>query len=263
MESINLLIVYFVNIGLLWLFLGIFTLYQTSTSVMKKKGYNEEYIVFQKKDCRSRNLGIALGLPIIELFAAFITWLIFGELNTMKHLWCIVLISFICIIPFPIMDMKKTNKEYKKLAVQTKTDVVIDLNYRILHMVFKPRWELVTSIYYILYAVFFHLGNYLGIIHISIVWALYLIARSWKNMTRQSMKDGYIVIFILMTFNNLLAMYHLIRIIFLNDAQVEWIGLFSGILLAVILLGKQVYYIDRFPRFKRKLKEQECKYAQI
>ena len=58
-------------------------------------------------------------------------------------------------IPFPVMDMRETNKKYKNLAVKTNSDVMIDLNYRIIHLALNPLLEIISSLIFIIYFIEF------------------------------------------------------------------------------------------------------------
>ncbi len=103
----------------------------------------------------------------------------------------------------------------------------------------------------------------MGIIHLIIVWLLYMGARSWKNMIRQSIKDGYIGIFILMVFNHVLVMYHFGWRIIRRFTYLGWIEITFGAVLAVLLVGKLIYYLCRSSRFKRELKKQDCAHVPV
>ncbi len=239
--------------GFLWICLLIVTLYQTNTSILRKKGYDEEYIAFLKEDSKERNLGIAVAVPLILVFSGFVVWLIFGELSSMKHLFLLVVIWFLCIIPFPILDAKKTKHKLKELAMKTKSDIVVDLNYAILHLVFRPSWELAAALLYILYFALFFRWFHPAVVHFVLLWIFYATARSGKYLIKPSLRDSYLYNFFFMVINHILLIFQAIWHMVLRQALMGWQHYVFGVLLIVILLGKLIYYLSNFPRFKRKL----------
>ena len=261
MERINFLTLFLINVGFLWIALLIATLYQTNTRLLRKKGYGEEYITFLKKDCRKRSIGIAIYMPCAILLAALVVWFIFGELNTLKHLAYVGLIAFMFIIPFPWLDTKKTNERYKRLAEQTKSDIVIDLDFRTLRLVYRPLWELITACLYIIYfAVLFQTFQW-GIIHFFFAWLLYNSARSGRFMIRPSLKDSYLWNFTFMVWNHILVILHIVWQIVLHRASSGWMEYVLGGVLVLLLLAKLVYYCSQFARFKSELSMQNVEKA--
>lgn len=259
--QINFLVMFIVNVGILWLFMLVVYLYQSSRSILKKKGYNEEYMGFIRKDSLQRFLGITIGVPLLELFAALIVWLIVGELRTDRHLAYVMLVFFLCVIPFPVMDAKNTGKKYKELAIKTKSEVLVDLNFQTLHLVFKPSIEIIAGIFYLLYFILFLQPLHPAMIHLAILWFLYLSARFARHWVRPLLKDGYFFMFILLVINQLLLLYHLVREIFRANQHghphMDSLVNFLGGMLAAVLVAKLVYYLANFPRFKREISGRE------
>ncbi len=239
--------------GFLWICLIGFTLYQTNTSILRKKGYDEEYIGFLKRDSVSRNLGIAVAVPLLLVFSGFVVWLIFGELSSKKQFFLIAVIWFLCIIPFPILDAKKTQKKLKELAVKTKSDVVVDLNYAILHLVFKPSWELAAALLYILYFALSFRWFHPAAVHFVILWIFYATARSGKHLIKPSLKDSYLYCFFFMVVNHIFLIFQAVWQMILRQDVMGWQHYVCGVLLIALLVGKLVYYLSNFPRFRRKL----------
>jgi hypothetical protein len=255
--QINFLAMFIINVGILWLFLLVVYLYQSSRSILKKKGYNEEYIGFIRKDSLQRFLGITIVVPLLELFAALIVRLIVGELRTEKHLAYVMLVFFLCVIPFPVMDAKHTRKKYKELAIKTKSEVLVDLNFQTLHLVFKPAIEIIAGIFYLLYFIVFLQPFHPAMIHLAILWLLYSSVRFARHWVRPLLKDGYLFTFVFLVVNHLLLLYHLAREILVANQpghpHMDSLANFLGGMLATFLAAKLVYYLANFPRFKREI----------
>jgi hypothetical protein len=49
---------------------------------LRNKGHDAEAIEFLKRDNRTRCLGIAIVMPLVELLAAAVVFLWFGEIST-------------------------------------------------------------------------------------------------------------------------------------------------------------------------------------
>ncbi len=256
MEFIPFSRIIIINLGILWLFLLVFYLFMTNTKRLRKKGYNETYQKFLKKDTKKRTIGIAWMMPLIEIVAALIVKLIFGENLKEKHMiyWFLFILLFIA--PFPILDMKKTNKKYKGLAKQTQSDIVIDFNFNIFHLIFLPTIELFLGLFYIAYFVLTLGGMHLGMLHILIPWLFYGSARMSKNQILPALRDYYIYCFIFLLFNYLLALFHLVResVFCYNTNDISNTSSLSGILLSLLLFGRIIFYLIHLPRFRKSLK---------
>lgn len=256
MESHIFIELYVLILIVLWIFLTFVTLFTINRKRLEKRGYKSEYIDFIRRDTKKRNIGIALIMPVLGGIAALIVWAITGEVNGFQNLIYIVLLWMLFIIPFPILDMRKSQKEYKELAIRTHSEVVVDFNYKVLHIIFNPLAEAIASVLVIAYFIIFIEPFHVVFIHIFILWALYATARYSKYLTEPQLKDGYLYLYIFIMINQALIVFHTFReVIGRSDCQVclSDLGMVSGITLASLLLLKLVYYIFSFPRFKIKL----------
>ncbi|MBN2031521.1 hypothetical protein JW824_14915 [bacterium] len=256
MEFIPFSRIIIINLGILWLFLLGFYLLMTNTQRLKKRGYQKSYQKFLKKDIKKRTFGIAWMVPLIEIVAALIVKLIFGDNLEDKHIVYWFLFIVLLITPFPILDMKKTNKKYKELAKQTQSDVVIDFNYKIYHLIFSPVIELFLGLYYTVYFILTFGGMHPGIIHTFIPWLFYGSVRMSKNQILPALRDYYVYSFVFLLLNYLLASFHLIRefVNYHNAHQLSNLASISGILLIGLLFGRIIFYLIHLPRFKKSLK---------
>jgi hypothetical protein len=253
MENLNIWVLFITSTGVLWVFLAAIYLYQTNASILEKKGYKSEYIDFIKKDTTKRLLGMAVVVPLLLLAAALLIRWIMGEPFTPKHLIYTACLFLLFVLPFPILDMRSTRKKYKELAINTKTDVVVDLNFRTQHRIFKPSLEVVTGILYAAYFALFISLMHLGVLHLVLLWCLYFAARSGKHLTRPGMKDTYLLIFLFLMLNHLLMGFHLVRRLMCKTCPFTLYGYILGIFLALLLLIKVVYYLVNFPGFRKQL----------
>jgi hypothetical protein len=184
----------------------------TNEKRLLNNGYSKEYILFLKNDHKKRNLGIGIGIPVLLLTAFSIYWILFGFPDTFNHLIFIFLILCLLILPFPIMDIRESKKAYKKLALDTNSEIIIDIKFRVLHKFFNPAFEVFFLIIFTIYfIVSSHTIPAFFLIHILLPWLVYLGARNSKYQTKPLIKDGYTLIFSVITFNFLLVLYYLFR----------------------------------------------------
>ena len=255
MDGINLLVLFLFSVGLLWITLILATLYQTNTKRLMNKGYNDTYIAFFKEDHKKRALGIGILLPIIMVAAGLITKLIFHEFKSLVHFSVFGVIFLILVAPFPMIDARKTNRRLKELAIETDSEVVIDLNYNILRLVFKPRIELLAAIFYIVFFVIILKKFNPGLFFLVMPWFFYGSARSGRSMTRPLLTGNYMYAFILMTINHSIAIVYFIWGFFTTEIILGWPHYLTGGFLGLLLVSKLVYYFLLLPQFRLALKE--------
>lgn len=255
MENFNIWNAYGLIIFLLYLFLGVFYLYYTSTHLMKRKGYQDEYISFLKKDIRKRVIGIAIAIPLIILLAGIFTQIIFGRFRIDDGPQMLVFFGFffIMILPFPIIDNKKTREKYKKLAQDTGSEIVLDFNFKQLHKIFNPMYEIPATILYVIYMFILVKDFHVAFLAVMILWILYFTVRSARYMVRASMRDAYIYTFIFMFINQALLIFYLFREILIIEHPL--VQFYFGLALVLFLTLKLINYIIGYISVKRELKK--------
>jgi hypothetical protein len=171
-----------------------------------------EYVRFLRKDYKKRSIGIAIALPLLLLSAYSIYWLFTGKPESVNNLIYIFLIFLFLVIPFPILDIRKSKKEYKKLALDTNAEILIDIKYRILHRIFNP---LIETIFLVLFVLYYFISDtslpVFVFIHLLIPWLIYLSARNSKFLIRPLMKEGYLLLFLVITLNYLIVIFYIFR----------------------------------------------------
>ncbi len=235
-----------------WIFLFVFYYLYTNESRLKRSGHNESYIVFFKKDYKKRCTGIALVLPVLLLTAYGIFWLISGHPSDYNQLIYIFLIFIALVIPFPIMDIKKSKKEYKKLAMETSSEVIIDMKYKVLHRFYNP---IIEGIFTLLFLCYFLIIKPeipgLVFVHLLLPWLLYLTARNSKYLTRPIMKEGYLLLYIFIAINFLIVLFYLYRYtIHCNTCSIQEINIFS-LAISILLFLKIIYSSIVFIRSRK------------
>jgi len=257
MDNLSIFSAFLITFIILWVFLLAISLYQVNRRVLENKGYNEDFIGYIRKANIKRNIGMAIVIPILGIFSAFVVWAIFGNLNESTHLIYVYILWFLLIIPFPILEMKKGGRELKELAIKTNSNIVIDFKYKTLHLVFVPGLEAFFAIIYIVYFVIFIEVFQVAFIHILILWFLYGAARFSKNLTLPNIKETYIFNFIFMALNHMILIFHVLReaITRFGCEDCRWgIGLILGISIGAALICKLVYYMIKLPEFNLRLK---------
>lgn len=256
MEYPNFWIFYAVTVTILWAFLLLVTLYRASSSRLRNRGMKEEYVQFLKKDLTKRSTGIAIAVPLLLLLAAGIVWLVTGDVHSPEQLLWIVLLFLVLVLPFPILDTIQLNRKYKELALETRSETVVDFSYKILHMIFNPLWELAAALLYVAFFVSFIEPFHVAFIHLLLLWLLYGAARSGRYLTQPMLKDGYVYFFIFLMINQALLLYHLLSVSIHRLTCEECyspIVFTLGITIGALLAIKMVYYLMRYPRFTHAL----------
>lgn len=238
MDTNYLLILYGTSCLATWIFLFLFYNIYANESRLKRNGHNEPYISFLRKDYQKRCIGIALALPILLLTAYSIFWLFAGHPNAYNQLIYIFLIFLILVIPFPLMDIKKSKKEYKRMAMETGSEIIIDMKYKVLHRFFNPIIEVAFTILFTLYFVISKNNiPVLVFVHLLLPWLIYFSARNSKYLTKPLMKDGYLMIFSIITINFLIVLFYIYRYAIQCDhCGLAGIDIFSIVVFGLLLL---------------------------
>jgi len=257
METTSLASIFLAAFITLWAFLLSVTLYQTNTRRLLQKGYPEESIAYLKRSNIRRNTGIAVIVPLLGITSAFIVWAVTGNLENPSNMIAVFLLWLLLIVPFPILDYRKSAREQRELALRTHSNIVVDFNFTILHLVFRPSVEAVFAILYIAYFLFFISSFHVAFIHVALLWALYGAARYGKNLTAPALSDAYHFLFVFIMINQVILLFHIVR---------EWktwydcctpgvwdLRLLIGAALGIALIVKLGYYLVRFPQFHARL----------
>ncbi len=257
MESISIMPIFLLSFAILWIFLLGLTLYQINTRRLLRKGYPEESISYLRKSNMRRNTGIAVVVPLLGLAAAFVVWAVTGDLEKSSSIVATLVLWLLFIIPFPVLDYRKSAREYRELALRTRSKIAVDFNFRILHLVFVPSLELLFTILYLGYFVLFVAYFHVSFIHVALLWTLYGAARYGKNLTAPALRDAYHFLFLFIMINQGVLLFHTAR---------EWklwydccvpgvwdLRLITGAALGLGLMVKLIYYLTRFPEFHARL----------
>jgi len=212
MDTTYLLILFTSSCIAIWVFSLLFYFFFTNEKRLLKNGYSPEYIAFLQKDYKIRLFGISIGVPVLLLTAYSIFWMFFGYPDAYNHLLYIFIIFFLLVLPFPIMDMKKSKRAYKKLAIETNSEIIIDMRFKVLNKFFNPIIELSFLIIFLFYyLVLNQIMPAFSFIHLLIPWLIYFATRNSKYQTKPSMKDSYTLVFSVITINFLLVLFHIYR----------------------------------------------------
>lgn len=255
METINFL-KFFINSNIvLLLSLILIYIYFTNTSLLKKRGFTDEFIKFKKKDYTKRLLGIMIAVPVLELIAGLITYFIFGELVNANHLLIAFIIFLVMVIPFPIIDSIKTAKKHEDLMVQTQSSIAVDVKHKIFHLIFNPYLEILATVIVLAYYIYFmEFVSPLITIHLTLIWLMYILIRRAKNMNKPLIRESYYYTFLILGINHLLVIFHIVYPFFTNlECCANSIMFMSGINLSVLLVLKVGYYLYSVPLMKKEL----------
>ena len=255
METINFL-KFFINSNIVLFFsLVLILIFFTNTTLLRKRGFSDEFIKFKKRDYTKRIIGMMIAVPVLELAAGLITYLIFGELANANHLLITFLIFIVLVIPFPIIDSMKTRKKQEEIMEKTKSSVVVDIKYRIFHLIFNPYLEFTATAFVIVYFVLFidHVSPLINI-HLALIWMMYVLIRRAKKMNKPILRETYYYTSIILVINHLLVIFHVVYPFVANlECCADAFMFMAGINLAVLLVLKMGYYLFQFPEMKKGL----------
>jgi hypothetical protein len=126
--------IFWITIGVLWVALIILYFILTDRNFLERKGYNEKYISYLRRSHLVRFCSIAVLMPLLILLSAFIVTKITGPLHEEVQLAYTVIILILLVIPFKFFDKRINQKRIRKLALDTKEKIAIDLKFKTLHL---------------------------------------------------------------------------------------------------------------------------------
>jgi hypothetical protein len=233
------------------------TLYQVNREVLKRKGYSDQYVEYLRRSCLRRNVGIAIIVPVLGILAGFLVYAVAGDIKTPQNASYVLLLWLLLVVPFPILDHRKSARESKEIVQATGATVVVDFNYRVLHLVFQPWLEAILSSFYVLYFVLFFGPFHIALIHVALLWALYGTARFGRHLTAPAMRDAYLFLIVFMMINQGLLLFHLSREMLIWYSCCAEAGadtrLIAGSLLGGAMAIKLFVYLFRVPEFSTRL----------
>lgn len=253
MESIDFITIFATSVAALLAFLLVFSYVTMSRKRLAALGYSGDYIAFLRRDRGRRLLAMALAIPLLELAAAGIIYLLTGPLESGTQLLYTLIAFLILVIPFPLRDRYVTQRRLKKLAMQGSERIVADLNYSILHRMFRPSWELAVTLLYAGLMLWVHGGFHIALIHLMILWLLYFTVRGTKNANRPALREAYLLTLAFMMINHALLLFHLADLLRCCAASMTAPFIAWSVLLLALIGLKSVYYLVQLPALRRAL----------
>ena len=136
---------FWITVIMMWAALLVLYFILTNRASMQRKGHNEKYIAYLRRSHTIRILLIAVLLPVLILLSGWIVTLLTGPLTGEVQMAYIVVVLILLVIPFKFADERINQRRIRELAMETREKVAVDLNYRILHRIYNPLWELVLG----------------------------------------------------------------------------------------------------------------------
>lgn len=261
----------------LWVALLILYFILTNKNSLQEKGYNEKYITYLRKSQLIKIFSVAVLLPLIILFSAWIVKKVTGELTEEAQLAYIVFIMFVLVIPLKYLDETINQKWIRKLALDTKEKVVIDLNYKTLHLIFNPWYELMLGISGLVYGILFlRIEQWVVYLFLILPWFMYFTIRGVKYQVRPYLKDNYKYLFSFNLFSFLLFFLYFISYLVIKlqntvDILASGMSAFetphkSSILLLIFgfvisagLIGRIAIYLANYRKFRAEISGRESR----
>lgn len=190
---------FWITVFILWVALVLLYFILTSKKALQRKGHHEKYIAYLRKSHLIRISLIAVLLPLLMLLSGWIVFRITGRLDDEAQLAYTLIVLIILVVPFKFLDERINQKRIRELAIETGEKIAIDLNYKTLHLIFNPRWELVLGPASLAYGILFlHIQHWVVYLFLLFPWFMYLNIRGTRYQTRPYLIDNYKYMF---TFN--------------------------------------------------------------
>jgi len=195
--------IFWFTVGMLWVALFILYFILTNKGSLQRKGHSEKYIAYLRRSHSIRIVLIAILLPLLILLSAWIISLITGPLTEEVQLGYIILLLILLVSPFKFIDERINQRKIRELALETREKVAVDLNFKVLHQIYHPLWELLLGPTAFLYG-FFYLRIEQWIIYLFLLfpWFMYLNLRGMRYQTRPYLMDNYKYTFSFNILNN-------------------------------------------------------------
>ena len=252
--------IFWFTVGMLWVALFILYFILTNKGSLQRKGHSEKYIAYLRRSHSIRIVLIAILLPLLILLSAWIISLITGPLTEEVQLGYIILLLILLVSPFKFIDERINQRKIRELALETREKVAVDLNFKVLHQIYHPLWELLLGPTAFLYG-FFYLRIEQWIIYLFLLfpWFMYLNLRGMRYQTRPYLMDNYKYTFSFNIFNFLFFLFYFvmhyiskIREVFsLSAATASYILLTAGLLIILALTIRTTIYLANYRDFNR------------
>jgi len=248
------------TVGMLWVALMILYFILTNKRSLQRKGHSEKYIAYLRRSHSIRIVLIAILLPLLILLSAWIISLITGPLTEEVQLGYIILLLILLVSPFKFIDERINQRKIRELALDTREKVAVDLNFRVLHKIYNPVWELILGPIAFLYG-FFYLRIEQWIIYLFLLfpWFMYLNLRGMRYQTRPYLSDNYKYTFSFNIFNFLFFLFYFVmyytqklrEAISLSAGAESYILLIAGMLIILALTIRTTVYLANYRAFNR------------
>lgn len=251
---------FWITVIMMWAALLVLYLILTNKGSLRRKGHNEKYIAYLRRSHTIRIILIAIVLPLLILLSAWIVSLLTGPLSEEVQLAYIVVVLILLVMPLKFIDERINQQRIRELALETREKVAVDFNYRTLHRIYNPLWELVLGPAAFFYG-FFYLRIEQWIIYLFLLfpWFMYLNLRGTRYQTRPYLKDNYNYTFSFNIFNFLFFLLYFCAYFLLKARQVLTLSpsagalllLLAGLILILALVSRTSIYLANYRGFNR------------
>ena len=259
MEAFFIKIFWFTVI-MLWAALLILYFILTNKGSLQRKGHSEKYIAYLRRSHSIRIVLIAILLPVLILLSAWIVSLITGPLTEEVQLGYIILLLILLVSPFKFIDERINQKKIRELALDNREKVAVDLNFKVLHKIYNPAWELILGPLAFLYGFFFlRIEQWIIYLFLLFPWFMYLNLRGMRYQTRPYLRDNYTYTFSFNIFNFLFFLFYFVmyyirkfrEIVILSGDSASYLLLIAGLLIIAALMIRTTIYLASYRAFNK------------
>lgn len=227
------------------------TSWMLSKKRLRKQGYPEEYIVANqsiKKKSICRFIGLYMALQAGVLAGMYFSGV---TLTSKMYVSYIFPLTFIPAMIYVVSYKKKCNEVLKDAAQKSQSDIVIDFNFRALHLVLNARLE-ILSLVLMIYFNARYLGNISLLYFFGVLpWFNYVALKNIRFQTRETMKDQYKLIALSTIFLQVLKSYEYLQYIMEGWNLYRIYDYLLLLVLVVTLVATVALGVINFPKVRK------------
>ncbi|MFC1725314.1 hypothetical protein ACFL4T_06780 [candidate division KSB1 bacterium] len=234
-----------------WIFVGLLQ----KRSRLKKKGYSDEYIDLSKNISDEVGPKVVSLLILSQILVGVVIYLIFGEITRELYTKYIIFISVLIAMPFGALFSNIKSDKFKELAFKTKSDIIIDFNYRNLNLLFNKTVEIPVFLIALAYAVL-HLDFSVAgavLIYLLLPWFFSIAVRRTKNLNKPVFQNTYLLV------GKLNVIYQSVLVFLIVIGSIKhfegflWYNYVFFFAAECVLIFKVIFYASNYPKLKKEL----------
>ncbi len=218
------------------------------------KGFREKYSAFMRSD-EKKNLMIGItAFFIAQVLALLIANYIIGQFTFKAYFTNVGFGSIILGVAFDLFQLKNKNMKAKEIAIATKSDIIVDLDFKTLKLIFSLPLEIPVSIATILYIAISKDDQSLFYMFIFVQWFFYLTLKRSKYLIKSRFHENY------SGMGKAIFWYHFLILFMFAGSELDKLDVGKQlsypvifVLICFLMILKAIYYARNYGTFKEKV----------